>query len=122
MYLIGAAHPLKDRAKNLLIELVNNKKRLVTSAEVMQEICHRYSALKRLEFLQPAFETMYGLVDHIYPITKEDVEACKTLILGHKQLSARDALHLALMKNLGIKQLLSFDKDFDRVPWIQRIF
>lgn len=121
MYLIGASHPLKDRARLLIGELIRSKRRLVTSAEVMQELCHRYAAIGRLEFLQPAFDVLNGLVDHVFPITKEDVEASKALVLGYKNLSSRDALHVAVMKNLGILDLLSFDKDFDRFAWIRRI-
>lgn len=121
MYLIGASHPLKDRSKLILGELVRSKRRLVTSAEVLQELCHRYGAIHKLDFLQPAFDVLYGLVDQVFPVTKEDVEASKTLVLGYKNLSARDALHVAVMKNLGIQDLLSFDKDFDRFSWIRRI-
>ena len=104
MYLIGASHPLKDRSKLILGELVRSKRRLVTSAEVLQELCHRYGAIHKLDFLQPAFDVLYGLVDQVFPVTKEDVEASKTLVLGYKNLSARDALHVAVMKNLGMDQ------------------
>ncbi len=36
-------------------------------------------------------------------------------------LSARDALHVAVMLGQGISRIISFDADFDRVPGIVRI-
>ena len=122
MYLVGAEHPLKHRAAAILEELIRARRQLVTSSEVLQEICHRFCSINRREFLQPAFDTMRGIVDHIYPVTAEDVEESKALLLGYANLSARDSLHLAVMKNLGIKEMFSFDKDFDSFAWISRVY
>jgi hypothetical protein len=41
MYLIGAAHPHKADAQRLLEKLIADRERLVTDAEVLQEILHR---------------------------------------------------------------------------------
>ena len=40
MYLVGASHPNKDAARRALELCINRGERLVTSAEVMQEILH----------------------------------------------------------------------------------
>ena len=121
MYLIGVEHPLRSKAEILLTKLIRSKRRLVTSAEVLQEICHRYCAIGRKEFLQPAFDTVYGLVDQVFPVTPEDVNQAKVLLLGYQNISARDALHAAMMRNLGIKEIFTFDSDFDRFSWITRV-
>ena len=42
MYLVGAEHPLKFEARRLLEAAVASRERLVTDAEVLQEILHRY--------------------------------------------------------------------------------
>jgi len=36
-------------------------------------------------------------------------------------LSARDAVHLAVMEQNGIRQILSFDAGFDAFPGIARL-
>jgi hypothetical protein len=36
-------------------------RRLVTDAEVSQEICHRYVAINRREAIQPAFDAILGV-------------------------------------------------------------
>ena len=32
-----------------------------------------------------------------------------------------DAYHVALMQRLGLRQIISFDKEFDRVPGVTRV-
>ena len=121
MYLIGAAHPNKAIAQRLLEECIARGERLVADAEVLQEILHRYVAINRREAIQPAFDALLGVVDHVYPIEPVDVERAKTVILGLTPLSARDALHVAIMKRYEIDRILSFDAGFDSVEWIERI-
>jgi predicted nucleic acid-binding protein len=55
MYLIGAAHPNKQLAEVVLRRLVNGERTLVTDAEVLQEILHRYTAIRRPDAISPAF-------------------------------------------------------------------
>ena len=47
MYLVGAPHPHKTDAKRWLEELVSCHERLVTDAEVLQEILHRCVSIER---------------------------------------------------------------------------
>ena len=47
MYLVGSPHPLKADAQRLLEKLITDRERLVTDAEVLQEILHRYAAIDR---------------------------------------------------------------------------
>jgi hypothetical protein len=54
MYLLGAAHPKKTEAQILLERLIAAGERLVTDAEVLQEILHRYTAIDRREAIAPA--------------------------------------------------------------------
>jgi len=121
MYLIGAAHPHKADAQRLLERLISDRQRLVTDAEVLQEILHRYVAINRRDAIQLAFETLLGIVDQVLPVDLAVVERAKEIVLGQKQLSARDALHVAVMEQHGIRHILTFDAGFDGVPGITRI-
>jgi len=71
MCLIGAAHPRKADAQRLLEKLIAGRERLVTDAEVLQEILHRYVAIDRREAIQPAFDALLGVVDEVV-----SVESC----------------------------------------------
>jgi len=121
MYLVGASHPHKADAQRLLEQEIAKDQRLVTSAEVLQEILHRYVAIKRPDAIQPTFDALLGIVDDVYHITLEDVGQAKNIVLSRQGLSARDALHLAVMQRCGVDQILSFDKGFDHYPGITRI-
>lgn len=121
MYLVGAPHPNKDAARRLLEQSINRNERLVTSAEVLQEILHRYHHIKRPDAVQPAFDALLGVVDEVYAIDEKVVQRAKELLLGLAGLSARDALHVAVMKQEGIDRVMSFDAGFDAVGWIERV-
>ena len=72
MYLVGSDHPHKVDAQRMLEGSVAAEERLVTDAEVFQEILHRYSAIDRKDAIQPAFELLLGVVDEVLPIDREN--------------------------------------------------
>lgn len=121
MYLVGAAHPHKADAQRLLERLATRNRRLVSDAEVLQEILHRYVALRRRDAIQPAFDALLGVVDELFPITVETVTLAREVVLGSPDLSARDAVHVAVMRQHGVEEILSFDRGFDAAPGIRRI-
>ena len=51
MYLVGVEHPNKDAARRLLEQCIGRGERLVADAEVLQEILHRYVAIRELTAL-----------------------------------------------------------------------
>lgn len=121
MYLVGAPHVNKDVARRLLEQCIYREERLVTDAEVLQEILHRYVAIGRPAAIQPAFDALLGVVDEVFPVDLTDVERAKAVILGHGRLSARDALHIAVMERQGVRHVLTFDLAFEEIPGIRRV-
>ena len=121
MYLVGSPHPHKTDAQRLVERLVSDRERLVTDAETLQEILHRYVALRRPDFIQPAFDTLLGITDQIFAVDRAAAERAKEIVLGRPRLSARDALHLAIMEQHGIDRILSFDSGFDGYPGVARL-
>lgn len=120
MYLVGAPHPLKDVAQRRLRQLVEANERLVTDAEVLQEILHRYTSIKRLSAIQPAFDALLGVVDEVFPIEKLDTLRAKEILMGVRG-AARDALHVAVMERRKTQRIFSFDRDFDCYSGFERI-
>ena len=121
MYLVGAAHPHKSDAQRLLERLALDNRRLVSDAEVLQEILHRYVAIGRRDAIQPAFEALLSVVDDVLPVTIETLQRARDLVLGAAALSARDAVHVAVMQQYGVEEILSFDRGFDGVPGVRRL-
>jgi predicted nucleic acid-binding protein len=106
MYLVGASHPHKIDARRMLEKSILDERRLVTDAGVLQEILHRYAAISRRDAIQPAFEALLG---------------AKTILNAYSRLSARDALHLAVMERHQVADVLTFDTGFDDFPGVRRI-
>lgn len=121
MYLVGADHPHKHDAQRLVERALVRRERLVTDAEVLQEILHRYSAIQRLDAIQPAFDVLLRLVDEVVEVTQQVAEAAKDVLLGGSVTSARDAIHVAAMAQAGVVRIMSFDRGFDRYPGLERL-
>ncbi len=122
MYLVGAPHELKGAAQRILERCAIDRVRLVTDAEVFQEILHRYTAINRREAIQPAFDALLSLVDEVFLIELADVERAKAILLQSSRLSARDALHIAVMEHQGVNEIMSFDRGFDDFEGVKRIY
>jgi predicted nucleic acid-binding protein len=121
MYLVGAPHAHKSDARRLLEKVVSERQSLVTDAEVLQEILHRYVAIDRRDAIQPAFDALIGIVDQVLAVDRSIAERAKQIVLGYRQLSARDAVHIAVMEHHGIEQIMTFDSGFDGFPGITRL-
>jgi uncharacterized protein len=121
MYLIGRDHPHKVDAQHILERLAGERRGLVTSSEIFQEILHRFISTDRRDKIEPAFETLRGIVDQVLAVEEVDVFAAKDLVHAHPRLSARDALHVAVMRHHEITEILSFDRGFDAVTGITRL-
>jgi uncharacterized protein len=121
MYLIGDEHPHRVDAQHALERLAGERERLVTSSEIFQEILHRYISIDRRDWIELAFETLRRLVDEVLPIEEADVFLAKDLVHAHPKLSARDAVHAAVMRRRQITEILTFDGGFDEVTGIARL-
>jgi predicted nucleic acid-binding protein len=122
MYLVGGAHPHKADTQLLLEQLIAAGQRLVTDAEVLQEILHRYTSIDRREAIGPALQAILNVVDDVFAIEKADVVRAAEITQHLGRFSARDAVHIATMERMRVKSILSFDSDFDRWPGLTRIF
>lgn len=121
MYLVGAEHPNKHAARRLLEQAVIDNQSLATDAEVLQELLHRYAAIDRRDAIGPAFDAILGVVDIVHPIELEDVARARRLVSATPRLSARDAVHIAVMQRREIARIMTFDEGFDGVVGIERV-
>ncbi len=121
MYMIGSDHRRKADTQRVLERLANERRLLVTSSEVFQELLHRYASGGRRDAIEPAFDALRAIVDDVFAVEEGDVLAAKDLVHAHSALSARDALHAAVMRRRGVTEILSFDSGFEEVAGITRV-
>lgn len=52
----------------------------------------------------------------MFEVALEDVMDSRMLLLPGSEVSARDAIHAAEMRRRGVREILTFDRGFERVP------
>ena len=82
---------------------------------------HRYLPLDRAGGIDVAFELLDTIADQVFVSELAQVRRARQLIGSINSLSGGDALHLAVMEAAEVSDILSFSRQFDRCPGINRI-
>jgi predicted nucleic acid-binding protein len=123
MYAAGDESPQRKPCQRFLAKLSKTPTavRAFTNAEVLQEILHRFRALDLPEVGFALFDAVVGLGLPILPVTDADMRRARILLAEFGRLSTRDGVHVAVMHNVGAKEILSYDRGFGVVPSVKRI-
>jgi predicted nucleic acid-binding protein len=120
MYSSGAEHANKAPAVRFLKQVAAGEIEATVDAEVLQEIIHRYRALRRW----PEGRQVYALARKLFPealaITGAVMDHAKLLADDDANISARDAVHAAVVATYRLDGICTFDDDFDRIPGCRR--
>jgi len=111
IYAVGRSHPLRTEAQNFFVECREKGTRLITSAEILQELLHVYLRVMRMETLDAALELATLGIDQIIHIDQDTVLHARHLADRFPGLTARDLLHLAVCQTNKIKKLKTFDRN-----------
>jgi predicted nucleic acid-binding protein len=121
MYSAGAEHENKGPSIEFLHRVADGEIAATVDAEVLQEIIHRYRALRRWPERQKVYELARSLFPDVLPITAGVMDCAKQLVDEHPAISARDAIHAAVVSVYKLEGIYSFDSDFDRIRGCRRI-
>jgi predicted nucleic acid-binding protein len=122
IYAAGRPHPLKAHCVDVLALAAEHPERFITDAEVLQELLHRYLAPERWQAGAPVLAAFASLMaGRTEPVIAQDVMAAAKLAGEAPGVSARDVLHAAVMVRVGCHRVISADRDFDRIPGLQRL-
>jgi len=123
MYASGKEHPCKEPCVWIMTEVAESKLDVVIDTEVIQEVLYRYGAIARWQTGVAMAKDLMRLVPNIYPVELDDVHLAVELFqtFGPKGVTARDTLHVAVMMNRGLKEILSTDSHFDLIKGIRRL-
>lgn len=121
MYAAGGEHPLKTPSLRFLKTVEAKRHDVCTSAEVLQEILHRYRAEQRTDFGIGVYTEFALICPDVLDLTQADTDRAILILKNSPGISARDATHAAVMLNNGIMRIATFDRDFDRIPGVRRI-
>jgi uncharacterized protein len=121
MYVAGREHRNREPARRFLDRVRAARVDGCTSTEVLQEILYRYSALRRLDLARQVYDLFVAVCPVVYPVDLSDTDRARDLLCGGENISARDAVHAAVMLNHGLTEIATFDEGFDRIEGIQRV-
>lgn len=91
-----------------------------TSTEVLQEILYRYSALRRRDLAREVYNLFVEICPIVFDVTLADTDRARDLVAEREHLSARDAVHAAVMLNHDVGWIATFDRGFGQVPGVHR--
>ncbi len=122
MYAGGARHDPREPCLDVLNLAAMSPRSFITSAEVLQELLHRYRAMREWargrRILQRFSLLMQGRIE---PVLAVDVDRAAALADTHPDVAARDLLHAAVMLRAGATAVVSADRDFDRITGVTRL-
>jgi len=122
MYAAGRESPQRLPCQRLLERIVEGGgPAACTDTEVLQEILHRYRSLKLPEVAFRLFDAVTHLGIPILPVTDRAMADARRLLEDHPNLSTRDAVHLGVMREHGIEEVLSYHGGFSEVSWVKRL-
>jgi uncharacterized protein len=121
MYAGGGAHSLRAPAQRIVQAVVEGALDAVTSAEVVQEILHRFVAIGRQEVGVRMARDVLDLFAPVLPITHAVMDRMPELVERYPRLAARDLVHVATCLEAGIGSIVSADRGLDAVREIRRL-
>jgi uncharacterized protein len=121
MYAAGSEHRLRAPCQQLLRWVVEGGVDGVTSAEVIQEILHRFTARGDATLGAAMARHALEVFAPVLPITHEVMRRMPDLIVEHPHLAARDVVHVATCQETEIGTIVSPDRGFDTVTGLVRV-
>jgi predicted nucleic acid-binding protein len=120
MYVAGREHPNRGPARAFLARVKSGEVEGCTSAKVLQEILYRYAALQRRDLAHEVYDIFVEICPVVFDVTLADADRALQVLSEFEHLSARQAVHAAVMLNQGVDWIATFDGGFDGVPGVKR--
>ena len=122
MYAAGADHPLKAPCIEVMAMVAAYPRAFLADSEVLQELIHRYLSSRRWGLGRAVLREFAELMEgRIEPVHAEDVLRAARLADDYPGVSARDLVHAAVARRVGVSQVISTDADFDLLPGVERL-
>ncbi|HSF39860.1 MAG TPA: type II toxin-antitoxin system VapC family toxin [Thermoanaerobaculia bacterium] len=121
MYAAGAEHPHKEPSRQYLERIARGEIEAALDAETLQEILHRYKAIRRWPEGGQVYDLARLIVPVVLPVTAGILDRSRNLLDEYPGLTARDALHAAVALSHGARAICSYDRDFDLIEDLERV-
>ena len=120
IYAVGREHLYQRPCQSLMYQVHDQPENFVIDVEALQEILHFYSRRGELNRGIESVERLLSRLPNIIPIAAAEIRVAMRLMSETRDLSARDAIHAAVVIEHGLEGIISADGDFDRIPGLRR--
>lgn len=123
MYAAGQPHPHKEACAWVMTQVAAERLHVAIDTETIQEVLYRYGALRRWDIATAMASDLLDLIPTVYAVWPADVRNAIALFKQYAPagVTARDVIHVAVMQNNGLSEIISTDEHFDRVAAIRRL-
>lgn len=121
MYAAGRDHAFKAPSAAFMLAVARRRIEAVSDVEVLQEILHRYAAVRRPSVGFVVFESFASAMLLIHPVVIDDLWECRAILKPDAAIRPRDAIHAAVMRRVGVRTIVSYDRHFDGIDGIDRV-
>lgn len=121
MYAAGAEHPLREPCRRVMIAIGSGALAAVTSVEVVQELLHRFIAIRRVDVGRQLASDAMDTFAPVLPVSHALMRRVPDLAARYPSLAARDLVHVATCVHEGITEIVSPDRAFDQVAEVRRL-
>lgn len=121
MYAAGAEHPLREPCRRVMLAIGSGALTAVTSVEVVQELLHRFIAIRRVDIGRQLASDAMDTFAPVLPISHAVMRRVPDLAARYPSLGARDLVHVATCVHEGIAEIVSPDRAFDQVAEVRRL-
>ena len=123
MYAAGKEHEHKQPCIIILQKVKEKTFTSIIDTEVIQEILYRYHRIGMRESVLELSWSILDLVTIVLPVSQEDVKLALFYYKKYQKfdISPRDFIHLAIMINNGLTDIVSTDHHFDKFEEVTRV-
>lgn len=109
------------RCRHLFKKAQDGEVLLITSTLVIAELIWTLASYYRVPKEQIIEKTSIIIGSPAVQILEKDLIAEALVLYGRKNIDYIDAYNAVLMRPLGLKEIYSYDKDFDKIEGIHRL-
>ena len=109
------------QVKDLIQYCEDNKIKIATSVETIQEIIHFSINTKDLSFGFSTANKTLDLVDELFNLDSKTIENYLTIVNKYKNRESRDFIHLATCLNQKLTIIITYDRGFKKFKEIKAL-
>ncbi|MEM2947848.1 MAG: type II toxin-antitoxin system VapC family toxin [Candidatus Bathyarchaeia archaeon] len=109
-----------DACAKILRKMERGEIKAVTSTLVIVELANALRKYGLSREVRAVVDAVFSLDIQVFEVDPLDVRIAAQ-IFDEFKISPYDCVHVAVMKKAGIEEIISADKDFDKINWIRRL-